>query len=262
MTIFLHELRQNRTSFLLWTLSILFLILVCVFLYPEIKKEAASLNDAFASMGSFSQAFGMDQLSFGTLTGFYAVECGNIAGLGGALYAALTGCSMLAKEEKNKTADFLLSHGVSRTAILTQKLAALIVMILVMNAIIFGAAISSVAMIGETIPWKELLLLHGACLLMQLETACLCFGLSAFITKGSAGAGLSIAMIFYFTGLMAKMSDKARFLKYLTPFGYCDGARIVSDQKLDMTLIILGLVLAAAGTILAYGRYCRKDIHA
>ena len=59
----------------------------------------------FASMGSFTEAFGMDKISFGTLTGFYAVECGNILGLGGAFFSALCGVSILAKEEKDHTAE-------------------------------------------------------------------------------------------------------------------------------------------------------------
>ena len=32
----------------------------------------------------------MDRLNFGTLDGYYAIECGNILGLGGAFFAALS----------------------------------------------------------------------------------------------------------------------------------------------------------------------------
>ena len=46
------------------------------------------MNEMFSSMGAFSSAFGMDRLNFGTLIGFYATECGNILGLGGAFFAS------------------------------------------------------------------------------------------------------------------------------------------------------------------------------
>ena len=53
------------------------------------------IQNVFASMGAFTAAFGMDRLNFGSLVGFYAVECGNILGLGGAFYASLCGIHML-----------------------------------------------------------------------------------------------------------------------------------------------------------------------
>lgn len=73
------------------------------------------VSEMFASMGSFTAAFGMDRISFGTLIGFYAVECGNILGIGGAFFAAMIAINALAKEEKERTAEFLLTQPVSRT---------------------------------------------------------------------------------------------------------------------------------------------------
>lgn len=53
-------------------------------------------------------AFGMDKINFGEFIGFFGVECGNVLGMGGALYAALLGISALAKEEREHTVYFLL----------------------------------------------------------------------------------------------------------------------------------------------------------
>ena len=118
MTILKHEMRQGRNTLLIWTAAIGFLLAVCIFLFPEMESEMDEVSDAFSSMGSFSQAFGMDQVSFGTLLGFYSIECGNILGLGGALFAALCAVSMLSKEEKDHTGEFLLTHPVTRLALL------------------------------------------------------------------------------------------------------------------------------------------------
>ena len=89
MTILLHELKQNRVSFLVWTAAIGFLLAICVFMFPEMEGEMEGVTDMFASMGSFTAAFGMDRLDFGSFIGFYAVECGNILGLGGEFFYAL-----------------------------------------------------------------------------------------------------------------------------------------------------------------------------
>ena len=81
MTLVKHELRQGKTSFLIWTTSIGFLLAICIFLFPEMKGQMEGVNDMFASMGAFTQAFGMDRLNFGSFIGFYSVECGNILAL-------------------------------------------------------------------------------------------------------------------------------------------------------------------------------------
>ena len=185
MTLVRHELRQGKTPFLIWTASIGFLLVICIFLFPEMKGQMDSVSDVFASMGSFTQAFGMDRLNFGTLIGFYAVECGNVLGLGGAFFASLCAVGVLSKEEKDKTAEFLLTHPVSRKRIITEKLIAVLIQITALNVIIYALAIGSIAAVGEDIPWKEISLLHLAYYLLQLELAGICFGISAFLRKGS-----------------------------------------------------------------------------
>ncbi|MGN0998749.1 MAG: ABC transporter permease subunit [Faecousia sp.] len=261
MTLVKHELRQGKVSFWIWTASVGFLLAICVFLFPEMKGQMEGVSDIFASMGSFTEAFGMDRLNFGTLIGFYAVECGNILGLGGAFYASLCAVGILSKEEKDKTAEFLLTHPVSRCRIITEKLIAVWIQITAMNVLIYTLAVGSIAAVGEEIPWKELSLLHLAYYLLQLELAGICFGISAFLRKGSAGVGLGIAVMMYFMNLIANIADVAEFLKYITPFGYCEAADIVENGSLDMVLVAIGAAVGICGILAAYLKYAKKDIH-
>ncbi len=261
MTLVKHELRQNKASFLIWTASIGFLLAICIFLFPEMKGQMNSVDNLFASMGSFTEAFGMDRLNFGTLTGFYAIECGNILGLGGAFFASLCAVNILSNEEKDKTAEFLLTHPVSRKRIITEKLIAVLIQITAMNLIIYALSVGAIAAVGEAIPWKEIRLLHLAYYLLQLELAGICFGISAFLRSGSAGAGLGIAAMMYFMNLIANIADAAEFLKYITPFGYCEGADIVSTGRLDGVMVAGGAVMGIGGIMIAYLKYRKKDIH-
>ena len=103
MTLVKHELKQGKISFLIWTASIGFLLAICIFLFPEMKGQMDSVNDMFASMGSFTEAFGMDRLNFGTLIGFYAVECGNVLGHFLQLFVPLV---FSAKKKKTKQRNF------------------------------------------------------------------------------------------------------------------------------------------------------------
>ncbi len=260
MTITKHELKQGWKSFWIWTAAIGFFIVVCVLMYPEMKGEMEGVSDMFSSMGAFTEAFGMDRLNFGTLIGFYAVECGNILGLGGAFFASLTAVSILAKEEKERTAEFLLAHPISRKRVITEKLGAVMIQIVMLNVIVFAMAAVSMAAIGEEIPWKEFCLLHLAYFLVQTELAGICFGISAFLRHSGLGIGLGIAAVMYFLNIIANISEQGEFLKYITPFGYGEGADIVANASLDVPMVLLGMSFAVIGIAGAYWQYCRKDI--
>lgn len=261
MTIVKHELRLGRIGFLIWTASIAGLMMICIFLFPEMKGEMDAVGNVFASMGSFTAAFGMDRLNFGTLVGFYSIECGNVLGLGGAFFASLIAVSALAKEEKERTAEFLLTHPVSRSRIFLEKFAAVILQLVAMNALVIGLSLGSIAAIGEEVSQKEILLMHLAYFLLQVELAGICFGISAFLRRGSIGIGLGLAILMYFLNLIANMTDKVKFLKYVTPFGYCEGADIVTEGALDGKLILIGMVCALAVLAAGYQYYRKKDIH-
>ena len=260
MTVIRHELKQSRISLIIWTAAIGFLLAVCIFMFPEMKGEMNEVNEVFSSMGSFTQAFGMDKVNFGTLLGFYAVECGNILGLGGAFFASLCAISVLSKEEKERTAEFLLTHPVSRVSVVAEKLISVILQIVILNVVVYVITASSIALIGEEVPWQEITLMHTAYLILQLELAVICFGVSAFLRRGSIGTGLGIAVIMYFLNIIANLTESAEFLKYITPFGYADGAEIVRNVSLDMNMIAIGLAFAVVGILAGFIKYCRKDI--
>ena len=255
-----HELRQGRTALLVWAAAISFLMAVCVLLYPEMEGDMGELGDMFSSMGSFSEAFGMDQVNFGTLEGFYAVECGNILGLGGAFYAALCAVTMLEKEERGHTAEFLLAHPISRRRILLEKLAASLAQVALLNGAVLAVSLAALAGIGNEVPWKGILLVHLAYFLLQAELVGVCFGISAFLRRGGMGIGLGIAAVLYFLQIIANLSQEAGFLKYITPFGYADGTKIVADGRRDLGLVALGMLYGLLGALAADWEYGRKDI--
>lgn len=260
MIVFFHELKRGRIAFAIWTGVIAFMVIVCMALFPEMKEQMAGINDLFANMGSFTAAFGMDVVSFGEVMGFYAIECGNILGLGGAFYAALLGITALAKEEKEHTAEFLLTHPVTRFSVACQKLAAVFAQLLVMNLLVVAVALVSFRMIGEPLKIEEFLLLHGAFLVMQLEIAGICFGISAFVKGSGLGLGLGLAAVLYFLNIIANISDQAKVLRFITPFAYAEASKIVADARIDMELLGIGVLYGMIAVIVGIGYYRRKDI--
>ncbi|MBQ9535769.1 MAG: ABC transporter permease subunit [Clostridia bacterium] len=260
MTVFFHELRRNRLSLAVWAAAIAFMLGISVLIYPQMTAQMAEINEVFADMGSFTAAFGMDKVSFGEFGGYFSIECGNVLGLGGALFAAILGISALAREEREHTAEFLYTHPLTRTRIVGEKLAAVLAQILLLNLAVAAVALLSMRVIGESAEAKPLLLLFLAYLLMQAELAAITFGVSAFLRSGGMGLGIGAAIMLYFLNILANITEKAAFLKFITPFGYTDGADIMSSGRLEIKYLAVGLLLAAAGVSAAFLKYGKKDI--
>lgn len=237
MKIFRMELKNSIKGFCIWTASIAFLVAVCIIMFPEMKTRMDSVNELFASMGSFSAAFGMDRLGMGTLLGFYAVECGTMLGLGAALFSAVIGIVMVSKEEKGRTAEFLFSQPVSRRRVLCEKYLALLVEVLAFHIACLAVSVLCVAAIGETVPFADLLRLHSSYLILSFVVVSLTFALSVFPQTSGMGTGMGLVLVLYFMSLIANITEKARFLSWLTPFSFTDGATIVLEGSLDWARI-------------------------
>ena len=261
MTVFAKELRSGWVSLLVWSAVIGGFMAVCVGLYPSMEGGMGDMSVLFASMGQFSAAFGLDKLQFGTIMGFYGTECGNILGLGGALYASLTAMVLLAGEEGGHTAEFLLTHPVSRLRICLEKLAALFALVLGLNAVCLACGAGGILAIGEEAHWSKLLAYHSALLLMQLEIGGMCFGASSLLRRGGLGLSMSLTMLLYFAGLLVNLDQGLDWLRFVTPYYYADAARIFAGEALAAP-ILAGCGLGAAGAALGLRRYCRKDISA
>lgn len=260
MTVYKHELKRAKISLLIWTAAISFMLGVCILIYPEMKTQMSDISAMFADMGSFSAAFGMDRINFGSFIGFFGVECGNVLGLGGALFAAIVGISALAKEEKEHTAEFLLTQPVSRNKVVLEKLLAVFTQIVILNLVSAVVTVISVAIIGESVDAKVMLLLFLAYFILQIEISAVTFGISAYLKGNGLGIGLCIAVLMYFLNIIANLTENAKFLKYLTPFGYTEGADIISSCSIDLKYLAVGIVFTAAGIAAAFLKYGKKDI--
>ena len=259
MTVFCKELRSGAVSFLVWSAIVGGLMAVCVGLYPSMSGSMEDMSALFAGMGDFSAAFGLDKLQFGSIMGFYGTECGNILGLGGAFYAALTAMGLLAGEEGGHTAEFLLTHPVGRLRAAGEKLAALFVLVLGLNLVCFACGAGGILLIGEEADWGDLLRYHGALLLMQLEIGGLCFGLSALLRRGGVGLGMGLTALLYFAGLLLNLDQGLDWLRFVTPYYYADAARLFAGET-QAAPVLAGCMLGALGMGFGLWWYGRKDI--
>ncbi len=260
MTILLHELKQNRVSLIIWSAVLSFMLGVTIVVYPQMSAQMGELNDMLGSMGAFSDAFGMGQLNFSEFTDYFAIECGNVLGLGGALFAAILGISALSAEEREHTAEFLLTHPIPRHRVVLEKLLSVISRLLILNSAIFAISIIGILAIRADVDMGKISLLFLAYLILQIEIAAISFGLSAFIRRGGIALGLGLALGFYFMNLISNLAEELTFLKYVSPFGYTDSGAILKQGTLPLKYLLPGMFLTAAGVLIAFLKYRKKDI--
>lgn len=259
MTLFFHELKRGRVALFVWTAALGFMLAITVFIYPQMAQQMDEVTKAFSEMGAFSTAFGMDKLNFGELTDYFCVECGNTIGLGGAIFAAILGCAALAKEEREHTAEFLCAHPVSRLEIALQKLAAVYVQIIFLNAAVATVTALSILAIGESADARVVSLTFIAMLLLQLEIASVTFAVSAFAVRGGTGIGIGIAFGFYFLNILSNITEDLKFLKNITPYAMAEGATIREDG-LVVKYVLIAAGVSVLSVLIALIRYRKKDL--
>lgn len=260
MTFLKQEWRMNLKSFLIWTISVGGMVLCFMLLYNSMKGEMDSISDAYSNMGSFSNAFGLDKISFTTPMGFYGIEAGSVLVLGGGLFAGLLGISLLSKEEGGHAAEFIYVTPNSRNYFITQKIISMVTLLAAFDIICLICGILGFAGVDGDIEWKKLLLYHLALYFLYLEISCICFGVSAFLRKNNIGLGIGIVFILYFANMMANITSSVKKLHYITPFYFSDAANIFSSATLEYKYILIGMLFSLLSIIVAYIKYNKKDL--
>jgi ABC-2 type transport system permease protein len=207
-------------------------------------------------------AFGLGALDMNTAIGYFATRVQMMVIILGSLFSALLGAGILAKEEGEGTAEFLLTKPVSRAWVVGQKQLAVWLGVTLHFALVALASWVSLLGFAGEMPGEIWLLLLAA------YVVALCFGglgvLMSSVSRKARGAlpiALGAVLGSYFLGTLSGISPDTRWLRWLSPFQYVDAVSLVKDGlSLGKVAVLLGVALLAAG--LAFPLYQRKDVAA
>lgn len=265
MLMYKRELVKNRKSTILWTSILVLYNVSMLMLFPslsgQMKDKINVMMEAFPK--EMLAAFGMDKVSITELLGYYNTYCYLLVTILGGIFAVLQGISVLSKEEDEKTIEFLLSKPVTRNRIINEKVLAVLTNILILNIVVSIFSYITIEMVSKDgYSLQTLLLLFIGPVLMQITFAAVGLIISVFIVKARVNIpiGVGIVLGLYFIGIIATISEKVEFLKYLTPFKYVDGADIITSRSIEPFYIILMAVITLACTFMTNIIYNKKDI--
>ncbi len=263
MHIIKWELKANLKSLLIWCAIFTALIFMMTSEFsayynnPEMADIMKALPDAML------KAFSMENANLTTTTGYLSLV-GLYFYLMAGVFAVLLGSGIISKEERDKTAEYLMTMPISREKILLSKLIAALVNCVVLVATIMGA--TTLAMFKYDLDAEFFAFLNNLMMAIFLEMM-IFLSVGMFLAsvlkryKSSGKISASLLLLLYFINVAIGLSKNLDILKYITPFKYFNAQDILQTGHLEMVFVILSLSIAILGIVFTFLIYPRRDLH-
>lgn len=263
MNIFLRELKANRKALIIWSVCMFLLVLSGMSKYTAYSSSGQN-NALFNSMPhSLKALLGFGSFDVTTMSGYFAMLFLYIE-LTVAIHAVLLGAGIVAKEERDKTTEFLIVKPLSRTAVITAKLFAALVEVFVLNIV---TLVSSIFMVdaynkGADIS-GEIVRFMVSMFIVQLIFLSLGAALAAFIKNPKASGSLSAGVLLasFVVSKITDLTDRLNMLNLLSPFKYFSYKDLVEGGGLSAGIIIPAILLVAVLSALTYFFYRKRDLN-
>jgi ABC-2 type transport system permease protein len=209
------------------------------------------------------EAFGMAEANLTTVSGYLSVLVIFIY-LALGTYAITLGNGIIAKEERDKTASFLITLPIKRNRVLTGKLAAAAICCLILLAVAAaGIALAVTPYEVEEYFFRYLLLVLISTYLIMLLFLSTGMFLAASIRRHKISAGISYGLIFalYLASIIAPFSESTKFLEHLTPFMFFEASQILRDLKIELINVLVSALIICFALIGTYAIYRRRDLY-
>jgi ABC-2 type transport system permease protein len=263
MNIFIREMKAHLKSLIFWSIGMLFMIISGMGKYTSYSGSDQAVNELLDTMPKTLKAV----LGFGTFdvtkaSGFYGMLFLYLV-IMVTIHAAMLGANIIAKEERDKTTEFLMVKPVSRTKVITSKLLAALVNVAVLNLVTLVLSISIVSKYskGEVVGGDIQILMVGM-FILQLLFLFVGTGIAAVSKnpKVSASIATTVLLATFIVSVMIDMSSKLEGLKYFTPFKYFAAQNIMYGGGLDAVFVVLSFVIIAVMVCVTYVFYKKRDL--
>jgi ABC-2 type transport system permease protein len=212
-----------------------------------------------------TKSMGINIDTFNNILGMYNTYYGVYIIVLLSIYTSSTGATIFSKEERNKTAEFLLTKPISRQTIFNTKL--LVLFTLALFAFFVQTIVAIIFVIflgGEEVQWTVFMTMHSHGLMLILFFTCLGLLLSMVLKPKTNFMGICVGLVFgsYFLNAVAKASDIINWIGYISPFQYLDFS--VSEPGYSLNFGSVAVIFAISLLLLffSFKIYNKKDISA
>jgi len=264
VNVFLRELTAYRKSTIIWAVSLSSLVVIYLMLYPAFTQDVAATKEVLASFPpALRTALNISLADFFTLYGFYGYIL-SFAILAGAIQAMNVGTGVISKETSGKTADFLLSKPITRSRIMSEKLAAAFTIIVITDLIFAAVAyLAALSVSPDPVTAGTFLLLTSTLLLVQVVFLALgaLFSVSIPKIKSVIAVSLPTVFAFYIIGMIGDLVDN-QAVRYLSPFKFYEPAYIIANGNLETRYLAVEAAFVVVAIAASYVIYLKKNFRA
>ncbi len=264
MNIFKFEFKKHFVSFLIWSTSIFLGLLIFMAFFPSISSEAQAFADL---MDSFPEEFlaivGMNtELPVSEMSGYFGLTYSFIL-IPIAIQASIYGFSMLSVEERELTADFLMTKPVTRGKILASKFMANWSILLLTAAVVWGGAIVQIHLFKAdvVVNYRDLNLLLSTIPLFQLVFVSVgmlisqCLKRIENVLPYALGLGFGTFILGSFKTLLSN-----DIFGYFSPYSYFDYNYILVEGEVANWGLITALIIITVSISATYFLYLKRNI--
>jgi ABC-2 type transport system permease protein len=264
MNIFLKEMKSHRKSLIFWSIGVFLMVASGMVKYESLSSSGQPMNEMLAGMPkSMLALLGIGDFDISTPTGYYGLLFIYLL-LMATIHAAMLGATIIAKEERDKTSEFLFVKPVSRNRIITAKLLAAFLNVLILNLITF---VSSVGLVGKysngEVVTKDIAITMAGMFILQLLFMVIGSSLAAGKIKSKSAASLAtgVLLLTYVISVAIDLNENIEGLKYLTPFKYFEAKNVMFGGGFELIFVLLSGVLIAALTLATFVFYKKRDLN-
>ncbi len=261
--LFMKELKQYRTSFLVWSLTIIALMAMTMAAMPTMMASGGIKDLLKAYPPAFMRAFSFDLSTFEDPLGFYTVYSTLYVALLGSVFSISVAAGIIHKEQSLGTAEFLLAKPLSRRQIFLAKLAAYLLLVVALNIVAFFAAWASLAAFAPQ-PFRlgALAIISTYSFLLALAMGGIGLLTSLLVKRARSliGPAIGIVLGFYLWDTVAKIAQKYEAWGWLSPFKWVDLKVTVPDYSFAWWRVLMFAVLIVGCFLSSLLVYRKKDI--
>ncbi len=264
MNIFTREMKANRKSLIIWCIGMIAMIGGGMGKFAAFENASGSVNDMLDLLPkSLLNMMGLSSFDMSKAIGFYGVLFLYLIVMA-TVHAVMLGSNIIAKEERDKTTEFLLVKPVSRNKVITSKLLAALTNIFILNIV---TLISSFFIVdyfnkGDAILGDILITMVGM-FIVQVIFMCIGSVLAAVIKnpKVSTATATGVILVTFMLSMIINMNEKLESLKYITPFKYFEAESVMFGQGLNFGFIFLSVLIISASLAGTYVFYKKRDLN-
>lgn len=262
MHIFLYELRSRWKSLIVWSVLFWLFLWLSMVKFDSFGVAGQDINQLLDNFPPTIQAvFGMDGLNLATLSGYVGTVYLYAAVLA-AIFAGNLGASVIAREEQDKTAEFLYTRPLGRQKIFYEKILAVGVYVgALWMTLTLGFHLAIAPFSPTDTDQRFIWLIAGSLLLIMLCSAGVGLFAGSLLSKNSGRLVAFFVLGSYLATTIAVLSQPLEWLHFVSVFSWFQAADILQTMALEPLAIVGALGLTFSTVLGAAIWHEHRDIH-